>query len=81
MKTSVNAAEENANPLVVTFGGIKKSKKILKNIRLGLDEYNTFMIEYICKRKGGILPTKRELMKEKRKWKRRKLIILVCSKL
>ena len=31
-----------------------------------LDEYNTFMIEYMCKRKGGILPIKKERIKEKR---------------
>ena len=28
-----------------------------------LDEYNTFMIEYTCKRKGGILPTKKRINK------------------
>ena len=27
-----------------------------------LDEYNTFMIEYMCKGKGGILPTKERKM-------------------
>ena len=32
-----------------------------------LDEYNTFMIEYICKRKGGILPTKKEFDKGEKK--------------
>ena len=38
----------------------RKNQIFSKNIRLGLDEYNTFMIEYMCKRKGGILPTKKE---------------------
>ena len=66
-KASVIAVKENANLVVVIFGSINKSKKILKNIRLGLDEYNTFMIEYICKGKGGILPTKKKVNKgEKR---------------
>ena len=32
-----------------------------------LDEYNTFMIEYMCKGKGGILPTKKERIKEIKK--------------
>ena len=30
-----------------------------------LDESNTFMIEYMCKREKGILPTKKERIKEK----------------
>ena len=46
---------------------IKERKKILKIFILTLDEYNTFMIEYMCKGKGGILPTKKELIKEKNK--------------
>ena len=44
-------------------GFIWKYKEIQifsKNSRLGLDEYNTFMIECMCKGKGGILPTKKE---------------------
>ena len=38
---------------------IKERKKILKNIRLGLDEYNTFMIECMCKKeRDTFLPKK-----------------------
>ena len=59
----------------------KKSKKILKNIRLLLDNIILSMILYGCKRKGGILPIKKGINKEKIKWKKRKLIILVCSEL
>ena len=40
---------------------VQERKNIFsKNIRLGLDEYNTFMIEYMCKREKGILPTKKK---------------------
>ena len=52
---------------------IKERKKILKNIRLLLDQYNTFMIEYMCKGKGGILPTKKELIKEINKMGKKKV--------
>ena len=45
----------------------RKNQIFSKNIRLGLDEYNTFMIEYMCKGKGGILPTQKERIKEKNK--------------
>ena len=38
---------------------IKERKKNLKNIRLGLDEYNTFMIEYICKRERDTFLSKK----------------------
>ena len=30
-----------------------------------LDKYNHYVVEYMCKGKGGILPTKNELIKEK----------------
>ena len=64
METSVIVVKENTNQLEDSFGSTKKSKKILKNIRLGLDEYNTFMIEYMCKREGKSLPIKKEQIKE-----------------
>ena len=44
---------------------LRKEKKILKKVNTPVDKYNTFMIEYICKREKGILPTKKELIKEK----------------
>ena len=48
-----------------SFGGIKKSKIFQNYWILLLDECSTFMIEYICKGKEDILPTKEERIKEK----------------
>ena len=52
---------------------IKERKKNLKKYNNPVDNYNTFMIEYICKRKGGILPTKKELIKEKLEMEKKKV--------
>ena len=45
---------------------IKERKKILENIRLMLDQYNTFMVEYMCKRERDTFLQKRISKGEKR---------------
>ena len=37
----------------------RKNQIFSKNIRLGLDEYNTFMIEYMCKREKDTFLSKK----------------------
>ena len=39
---------------------IKERKKNLKKVNTPVDKYNTFMVEYMCKGKKGILPTKKK---------------------
>ena len=43
---------------------IKERKKILEIFKIDIDNIILSMILYGCKRKGGILPTKKERIKE-----------------
>ena len=46
---------------------VQERKKILKIFKIDIDNIILSMILYGCKRKGGILPTKKKLIKEKNK--------------
>ena len=74
METSVIVVKENTNQLEDSSGSTKKSKKILKIFKIDIDNIILSMILYGCKRKGGILPIKKEFDKgeirnEKENWK------------
>lgn len=38
---------------------VQERKNLRKSIYTPIDKYSTFMIEYMCKRKGKILPYKK----------------------